>query len=88
MSYGVHFPAIYGMTPVGRVAMLQNGWRGVMRDSRHSLHTISAIPFWSLVKKPGTLVLSSLSFSPYSPLSDFMARHIANPLSRRRVAGH
>ena len=85
--YGVHFYAFYDIAPVGRVATIQNGWRGMMRDSRHFLHTISAIPFWRLRKKPGTLVLSSLSLSPYSPLSDFMARYIANPLARRRVAG-
>jgi hypothetical protein len=85
--FEARFCAIYGIAPVGRVATLQNEWRGMMRDSRHFLHTISAISFWSLWKKLGTLVLSSLSLPPYSPLSEFTARYIANPLARRRVAG-
>jgi Glycosyltransferases involved in cell wall biogenesis len=68
-------------------ATLQNRWRWMMRDSRHYLHTIVANPFWSLKKKLGTLVLSSLCLVPYSPLSDFVVRYISNPLARRRVAG-
>jgi hypothetical protein len=51
------------------------------------LHTIVANPFWSLKKKLGTLVLSSLCLVPYSPLSDFVVRYIANPLARRRAVG-
>ncbi|SMG59902.1 glycosyltransferase family 2 protein [Paraburkholderia susongensis] len=62
-------------------------WRWMIRDSRSYLHTIVANPFWSLKKKLGTLVLSSLCLVPYSPLSDFAVRYIANPLARRRVAG-
>ncbi|MFL9988086.1 glycosyltransferase family A protein [Paraburkholderia sediminicola] len=69
-------------------ATLRNRWRWMMRDSRHYLHTIVANPFWSFKKKLGTLVLSSLCLVPYSPLSDFVVRYIANPLARRRVAGH
>lgn len=67
-------------------ATLPNRWRWMMHDSRHYLHTIVANPFWSLRKKLGTLVLSGLCLVPYSPLSDFAVRYIANPLARRRVA--
>ena len=62
-------------------------WRWMMRDSRSYVHTIVANPFWSVRKKLGTLVFSSLCLVPYSPLSDFVARYIANPLARRRAAG-
>ncbi|MFM0340767.1 glycosyltransferase family 2 protein [Paraburkholderia fungorum] len=68
-------------------ATLKSRWRWMMRDSRHYLHAIVANPFWSLKKKLGTLVLSSLCLVPYSPLSDFVVRYISNPLARRRVAG-
>jgi hypothetical protein len=62
-------------------------WRWMLRDSRAYLHTIVANPFWSVKKKLGTLVLSSLCLVPYSPLSDFVVRYISNPLARRRAAG-
>jgi glycosyltransferase involved in cell wall biosynthesis len=62
-------------------------WRWMLHDSRSYLHTIVANPFWSVKKKVGTLVLSSLCLVPYSPLSDFVVRYISNPLARRRVAG-
>jgi hypothetical protein len=62
-------------------------WHWMLLDSGSYLHTIIANPFWSLKKKLGTLVLSSLCLVPYSPLSDFAVRYIANPLARRRVAG-
>jgi hypothetical protein len=68
-------------------AKLLTRWRWMLRDSRSYLHTIVANPFWSVKKKLGTLVLSSLCLVPYSPLSDFAVRYIANPLARRRVAG-
>jgi glycosyltransferase involved in cell wall biosynthesis len=68
-------------------ATLATRWRWMLRDSRGYLHAIVANPFWSLKKKLGTLVLSSLCLFPYSPLSDFVVRYIANPLARRRVAG-
>ncbi|HEX7909375.1 MAG TPA: glycosyltransferase family A protein [Paraburkholderia sp.] len=71
---------------VYRTTLLKR-WRWMMRDSSHYLHTIVANPFWSLKKKLGTLVLSSMCLVPYSPLSDFVVRYIANPLARRRVAG-
>jgi hypothetical protein len=62
-------------------------WRWMLRDSRGYVHTIVANPFWSLKKKLGTLMLSSLCLVPYSPLSDFVVRYISNPLARRRAAG-
>ena len=62
-------------------------WRWMLRDSRSYLHTIVANPFWSVKKKLGTLLLSSLCLVPYSPLSDFVVRYISNPLARRRAAG-
>lgn len=62
-------------------------WRWMLRDSGSYLHAIVANPFWGLKKKLGTLVLSSLCLVPYSPLSDFVARYIANPLARRHVTG-
>jgi glycosyltransferase involved in cell wall biosynthesis len=62
-------------------------WRWMLLDSRGYFHTIVANPFWSVKKKLGTLVLSSLCLVPYSPLSDFVVRYISNPLARRRVAG-
>ncbi|CAB3776302.1 hypothetical protein LMG28614_00187 [Paraburkholderia ultramafica] len=68
-------------------ATLLTRWRWMMRDSSGYLHAIVANPFWSLQKKLGALVLSSLCLVPYSPLSDFVVRYIANPLARRRVAG-
>nr|WKF61684.1 Teichoic acid poly(glycerol phosphate) polymerase [Paraburkholderia busanensis] len=68
-------------------APLHNRWHWMMWDSRAYLHTIVANPFWSLKKKLGTLVLSSLCLIPYSPLSDFVVRYISNPLARHRVAG-
>lgn len=68
-------------------ATLPTRWRWMLRDSGHYLHTIVANPFWSLKKKLGTLVLSSLCLVPYSPLSDFVVRYIANPLARRRAVG-
>ncbi|HEY2024650.1 glycosyltransferase family A protein [Paraburkholderia sp.] len=68
-------------------AKLFSRWRWMLRDSGNYLHTIVANPFWSLKKKLGTLVLSSLCLVPYSPLSDFAVRYIANPLARRRAAG-
>jgi glycosyltransferase involved in cell wall biosynthesis len=68
-------------------ATLPKRWRWMIRDSGHYLHTIVANPFWSLKKKLGTLVLSSMCLVPYSPLSDFAVRFIANPLARHRAAG-
>ncbi|MCC8396187.1 glycosyltransferase family 2 protein [Paraburkholderia sp. MMS20-SJTR3] len=68
-------------------ARLFSRWRWMLRDSRSYLHTIVANPFWGPKKKLGTLVLSSLCLVPYSPLSDFAVRYIANPLARRRAAG-
>ncbi|MFT4067056.1 glycosyltransferase family A protein [Paraburkholderia sp.] len=68
-------------------AKLFSRWHWMLSDSGSYLHTIVANPFWSLKKKLGTLVLSSLCLVPYSPLSDFAVRYIANPLARRRVAG-
>ncbi|SIT43933.1 Glycosyl transferase family 2 [Paraburkholderia ribeironis] len=62
-------------------------WHWMLRDSGRYLHAIVANPFWGLKKKLGTLALSSLCLVPYSPLSDFVVRYIANPLARRRVAG-
>ena len=61
-------------------------WRWMLRDSRGYLHTILGNPFWSLKKKLGTLMLSSLCLVPYSPLSDFVVRYISNPLARHRAA--
>lgn len=61
-------------------------WKWVTRNSHAYLHAIVANPFWSVKKKVGTLALSSLCLFPYSPLSDFAVRYIANPLARRRVA--
>jgi hypothetical protein len=58
----------------------------MMRESRSYFHSIIANPFWSLKKKLGTVVFSSLCLLPYRPLSDFAVRYIANPLARRRVA--
>ncbi len=68
-------------------ATLFRRWHWMLLDSGRYLHTIVANPFWSLKKKLGTLVLSSLCLVPYSPLSDFAVRYIANPLARRRVSG-
>lgn len=68
-------------------ASLPNRWRWMMRDSHSYLHTIIANPFWSLKKKVGTLVLSSLCLVPCAPLSDFVVRYITNPLARRRAVG-
>jgi len=67
-------------------ATLSNRWRWMMRDSRHYLHTIVANPFWTLQKKLGALLLSSLCLMPCSPLSDLVVRYIASPLARRRTA--
>ncbi|MDP9152949.1 MAG: glycosyltransferase family 2 protein [Pseudomonadota bacterium] len=67
-------------------APLATRWGWMMRESRSYLHSIIANPFWSLKKKVGTLVLSSMCLVPYSPLSDFAVRYIANPLGRRRAA--
>ncbi|WP_345814152.1 glycosyltransferase family A protein [Paraburkholderia sp. PREW-6R] len=64
-------------------ATLRTRWRWMMRDSRGYLHSIVANPFWGIKKKIGTLALSSLCLFPYSPLSDFAVRFIANPLARR-----
>jgi glycosyltransferase involved in cell wall biosynthesis len=64
-------------------ASLGARWRWMLNDSRAYLHTIIANPFWSLKKKVGTLLLSSLCLLPYSPLSDFAVRYITNPLARR-----
>ncbi|OLL31619.1 glycosyl transferase [Burkholderia sp. SRS-W-2-2016] len=68
-------------------ARLFSRWRWMLRDSRSYLHTIVANPFWGPKKKLGTLVLSGLCLVPYSPLSDFAVRYIANPLARRRAVG-
>jgi len=69
-------------------ASFSSRWRWLMRDSHTYLHTIVANPFWGLKKKVGTLALSSLCLVPYSPLSDFAVRYIANPLARGRGAVH
>ncbi|NIF52030.1 glycosyltransferase family A protein [Burkholderia sp. Ax-1724] len=68
-------------------AKLLSRWRWMLHDSSGYLHTIIANPFWGVKKKLGTLVLSSLCLLPYSPLSDFAVRYIANPLARRRATG-
>jgi glycosyltransferase involved in cell wall biosynthesis len=67
-------------------APLSTRWRWMTRESHSYLHSIVANPFWSVKKKAGTLALSSLCLLPYSPLSDFAVRYIANPLARRREA--
>jgi hypothetical protein len=67
-------------------APLATRWHWMMRESRSYFHSIIANPFWSLKKKLGTVVFSSLCLLPYRPLSDFAVRYIANPLARRRVA--
>jgi glycosyltransferase involved in cell wall biosynthesis len=67
-------------------APLATRWHWMMRESRSYFHSIIANPFWSLKKKLGTVVVSSLCLLPYRPLSDFAVRYIANPLARRRVA--
>lgn len=67
-------------------ASLGARWRWMTRESGGYLHSIVANPFWSVKKKVGTLALSSLCLLPYSPLSDFAVRYIANPLARRRAA--
>ncbi|MCC8396811.1 glycosyltransferase family 2 protein [Paraburkholderia sp. MMS20-SJTR3] len=54
--------------------------------SRNYLHSIVANPFWSMKKKIGLLALSSLCLFPYSPVSDYAVRYIANPLARRSRA--
>ncbi|WP_345815108.1 glycosyltransferase family A protein [Paraburkholderia sp. PREW-6R] len=68
-------------------APLSTRWRWMLRDSHTYFHTILANPFWSMKKKLGTLVLSSLCLVPYTPFSDFVVSYITNPLARRRVAG-
>jgi glycosyltransferase involved in cell wall biosynthesis len=65
-------------------APLVRRWRWFTLESSSYLHTIVANPFWSLKKKIGTIALSSLCLAPYSPLSDFAVRYIANPLARSR----
>jgi hypothetical protein len=52
-------------------------------EAKAPFSSILANPFWSY-KKIGTLALSSLCLLPFSPLSDFAVRYIANPLARRR----
>ncbi|WP_025598475.1 glycosyltransferase family A protein [Burkholderia sp. WSM2230] len=64
-------------------APLMTRWHWMLRDSHRYLHAIVANPFWSLKKKVGTLVLSSLCLVPYSPIADYAVRYICNPLARR-----
>ena len=64
-------------------ASLVKRHRWFMLKSRNYLHSIVANPFWSVKKKIGLLALSSLCLFPYSPLSDYAVRYIANPLARR-----
>ncbi|HEY2021365.1 glycosyltransferase family A protein [Paraburkholderia sp.] len=66
-------------------APLTTRWRWMFRDSHEYLYAIVANPFWSLKKKVGTLVLSSLCLVPYSPIADYAVRYICNPLARRRA---
>ncbi|SIT51684.1 Glycosyl transferase family 2 [Paraburkholderia piptadeniae] len=63
-------------------APLTTRWRWMLNDSHAYLHAIVANPFWSLKKKVGTLVLSSLCLVPYSPIADYAVRYISNPLAR------
>jgi glycosyltransferase involved in cell wall biosynthesis len=60
-------------------------WRWVSRQSHSYFRSIVGNPFWSYKKKIGTLALSSLCLLPFSALSDFAVRYIANPLARRRL---
>jgi glycosyltransferase involved in cell wall biosynthesis len=69
-------------------ASLTTRWRWMLKDSHAYLHTIVANPFWSLKKKVGTLVLSSLCLVPYSPIADYAVRYIGNPLARHGTDGH
>jgi glycosyltransferase involved in cell wall biosynthesis len=64
-------------------APLTTRWRWMLRDSHPYLHAIVANPFWSLKKKVGTLVLSSLCLVPYSPIANYAVRYICNPLARQ-----
>ncbi|CAB3744045.1 glycosyltransferase [Paraburkholderia rhynchosiae] len=65
-------------------APFRKRWRWVSRQSHSYFRSIVANPFWSYKKKIGTLALSSLCLLPFSALSDFAVRYIANPLARRR----
>jgi hypothetical protein len=69
-------------------APLTTRWRWMLKDSYPYLHAIVANPFWSLKKKVGTLVLSSLCLVPYSPIADYAVRYISNPLARRGATEH
>jgi hypothetical protein len=66
-------------------APLTTRWRWMLWDSHAYLHAIVANPFWSLKKKVGTLLLSSLCLVPYSPIADHAVRYICNPLARHRT---
>jgi len=66
-------------------APLSTRWHWLLRDSHAYLHTIVANPFWSLKKKIGTLMLSSLCLVPYSPIANYAIRYICNPLARHRA---
>jgi glycosyltransferase involved in cell wall biosynthesis len=59
-------------------------WRWFAFESHSYLHSIIANPFWGVFKKIGAIGLSCLCLIPYSPLSDYVARLILNPLARRR----
>lgn len=63
-------------------APLTTRWHWMFSDSHAYFHTILANPFWSLKKKVGTLMLSSLCLVPYSPIADFAVRYICNPVAR------
>ncbi len=69
-------------------ASLVKRYRWFALKSRDYLHSIVANPFWSMKKKLGLLALSGLCLFPYSPLSDYVVRYIANPLARRGRAVH
>ncbi|MGF6855349.1 glycosyltransferase family 2 protein [Paraburkholderia sp. CI3] len=66
-------------------APLTTRWRWMFSDSHAYFHTILANPFWSLKKKVGTLMLSSLCLVPYSPIADYAVRYLCNPLARRNA---
>ncbi|CAD6553249.1 hypothetical protein LMG28727_05510 [Paraburkholderia kirstenboschensis] len=66
-------------------APLTTRWRWMLRHSHAYVHAIVANPFWSLKKKVGTLMLSSLCLVPYSPIADYAVRYICNPLARNRA---
>jgi len=63
-------------------ASILERYRWFALKSRNYIHSIVANPFWSMKKKIGLLALSSLCLFPYSPVSDYAVRYIANPLAR------